>query len=181
MNYHTISLVIAFAAFLTISLVGLLTAVLREEDRQSQPYAPFSFSRFQLWLWTLVITPLFTINWGYVHPDNPEINETSLILLSISGALTLTSAVITQVHVNTKGTVKLTRDSKNFFYDILTDDKGQFSIGRLQNLVFTFVFVAIYIIYFFGHHNKYVDFHPYVYTLMGISTSTYLFGKAMHN
>ena len=180
MNYHIISIILSIISFLVIFLVGLLTQILREENRLTNPLAPFSFSRVQLWLWTLIIIPLFSLNWGFANPEEPAINETSLILLSISGALTLTSAVIAQVHLNAKQAVKATNDSKNFFYDILVDDHGQFSIGRLQNFVFTLVFAVIYISIFFNNDFKYADFQPYVYTLMGVSSGTYLFSKALH-
>lgn len=178
MYYSVISIILSVSCFIIILLVGLLTQILREENRLSIPLAPYSFSRFQLWLWTLIIIPIFSLHWGYVNSSGITINETSLILLSISGALTLTSTVITQVHANAKQKVKTDNNSKNFFYDVLVDDKGQFSIGRLQNFVFTFVFAVIYVTIFFKH-CRYADFEPYVYVLMGISSGTYLFGKAL--
>ena len=182
MTYPIISSILSIVCFIIILLVGLLTSLLREENRVSKPYARFSFSRVQLWLWTLVIIPLFALNWGFVNSGKPFINETSLVLLGISGASTLTSAIITAVHLsngNNKSALKVGKDSKNFFYDILTDDHDQFSIGRLQNFVFTLVFIVIYVTYFFSNGKVYIDFNPLVYTLMGISAGTYLFAKAL--
>ena len=76
--------------------------------------------------------------------------------------------------------MKVKKNSKNFFFDILTDDDSQFSIARLQNFVFTLVFITIYITYFFTNWKDYINFQPYVYILMGISSGTYLFAKGMY-
>jgi len=179
MNYHIISIILSITCFIIILLVGILTQILREGYRPDAALAPFSFSRVQLWLWTLIIIPIFALNWGFVNPTKPEINPTSLILLSISGAITLTSAVISQIHMNANQLTKMKNDTKGFFYDILVDDQGQLSIARLQNFVFTIVFATIYVTIFFSNGHKYADFDDYVYALMGISSGTYLFGKAL--
>jgi hypothetical protein len=175
MNYSAISIILSISCFIVILLVGLLTSILRATKEITSPY---SFSRFQLWLWTLIIIPIFSLKWGHSDVLEVTINETSLILLSISGALTLTSTVITHVHVKARQKVKADLPSKNFFFDILVDENGQFSIGRLQNFVFTLVFAVIYITYFFKK-SDYVEFENYVFVLMGISSGTYLFGKAL--
>lgn len=191
-----LSVVLAIAMALLILVTAFIPGanLLRE---QVDPRSKFSFSKFQLWLWTLIISPCVALHWGY-HYSSPEfdyINATSLILLAISGTTTLTSSIIKQVqfsgqksdgnYLASKGltTLKSIGDSKGFWEDILSDDNGQISIARLQNLIFTFIFLAVYIAIFFKDKDmQYVDFgpsgsHPYV--LMGISSGTYLVARGM--
>lgn len=78
-----------------------------------------------------------------------------------------------------KTILKINRDSVNFWSDILSDDDGQLSIVRLQQLIFTIAYVVIYISTFFNSHMKYPEFDNYAFVLMGISTGTYLLGKGM--
>jgi hypothetical protein len=157
----------------------------------------FSFSKFQLWLWTLIICPIFCLHWGF-NADTPNfeyINGTSLVLLAISGGVTLTSTVIKQAQLSASKTNSQylsnnnlrelkaeSTASKGFFADILSDDNGQFSIGRLQNFIFTMIYVVIYATYFFKHEKNYIDFgkdSSNVYLLMGISSTTYLIARGL--
>ena len=196
MDAQTISVVIAVAVALVILITVFVPGanLLRE---QADPHSKFSFSKFQLWCWTLVICPCVSLHWGWNHTHSgfDYINATSLILLAISGTTTLTSSAIKQVQMSAKNadpgylkakgltTLKVDAESAGFWPDILSDDSGQISIARLQNLVFTIIFLAIYIIVFFTCDKMdYVDFgaagsHPYI--LMGISSGTYLLARGM--
>jgi len=69
--------------------------------------------------------------------------------------------------------------SKSFWKDILMDDSGQFSITRLQQLIFTLAYVLVFISSFFYNNLDYPDFQQNAFVLMGISTSTYLVGKGL--
>ena len=68
----TISVLLAILCFSLIFLIGILTNILREEKGGSKiEKKPYSFSRFQLWLWTLILSPAFVLNWGFNYPDDP--------------------------------------------------------------------------------------------------------------
>jgi hypothetical protein len=193
---ETLSVIIALATTIIILVTVFIPGanLLREQSRR---HAKFSMSKFQLWLWTLVICPCVALHWGYNHTETgfDYINATSLILLAISGTTTLTSSVIKQVQQsasisdpgylksNGLSALKTDADSVGFWSDILSDDNGQISIARLQNLVFTFIFLVIYVAIFFDRDKmQYIDFgtggaHPYI--LMGISSGTYLVARGM--
>ena len=189
-QYHAISIILAILVFAIIGLIGFLSYILREQNGSEYKY---SFHKFQLWIWTLTICPLFALNWGYTT-FNPVINLTSLILLGISSASLLTGIIITQINLNNQIEKRLknstinfsplkieSTSSRGFFIDILTDDFGQLSVPRLQNFVFTLLYIVIYTVYFFSNGMEYInwdkDSTPFV--LMGISAGTYLFGKGL--
>ena len=159
------------------------------EKIKNDKKAPYSFSRFQLWLWTLIIGPTFVLNWGFVNDMKPEVTVTMLILLGISASVSVSAAGITSVQENlnknipeksNKIQLKKNRKSDGFWTDILKDDNDQLSIVRLQQLIFTFTFVVIYISLFFYCHMENPEFDNSAYLLMGISSGTYLIGKGVN-
>jgi hypothetical protein len=182
-----ISIFLSASVFLFIGIVGTRSNLLKEKNTDDSKY---SFHKFQLWIWTLAICPLFVLHWGFT-PFHPAINVTSLILLGISTGSLITGIVITQTNVSSwmakkelaeKLLLKVnSATTKKFFVDILSDDSGQLSLPRLQNFLFTMVFTVIYVSHFFSNKMEYInwdnDATPFV--LMGISTGTYLFGKSV--
>ena len=166
------------------------TNLLREKDDDKSPY---SFSKFQLWLWTVTICPIFAIHWGHHSPAEPTINDLSLTLLGITVGVALTSNIISQTQKasNAKKILKNSneelpdlksesKDSVNFFINILTGDNDELSIQRLQNLVFTFVYVVVYITIFFNT-KEYPEFDLNKYLILAtISSGAYLIGKGMN-
>jgi hypothetical protein len=191
---NVISIILAIVCAGAIVWIGIKTNILRES---SLPGSPYSWSRFQLWLWTLVISPLFILYWGFEAQSMPELNDTCLILLGISVGGTLISGIVSSVldsyikkdkdgnPVDEKGNLlgikaplKKYQDSKSFWADILMDDNGQFSITRLQQFIFTLAYALVFISSFFSEMD-YPDFQSNAFILMGISTGTYLVGKGM--
>ena len=73
MNPSTILSIVTLATasicFFLILIAGFKTDLLKESNVPGNPY---SFSRFQLWLWTLIISPAFVLNWGYHAFEKPE-------------------------------------------------------------------------------------------------------------
>jgi hypothetical protein len=199
---NIISIILAILCFITILLIGVITNILREaiippkipetNDKIPEPVKKkaYSFSRFQLWLWTLIIGPRFVLNWGFVNDMQPEVAITSLILLGIPASVAVTAAGITLVQMNLKNNLpeykkkfihlKSEIETKGFWTDILIDDYGQFSIVRLQQLIFTFAYVVIYISLFFYCDMENPEFDNSAYILMGISSGTYLIGKGVN-
>ena len=142
-----ISILLAVISFLTIFILAWRTDLLKE-----LPKNVYSFRKFQLWLWTLVICPLFCLNWG-CHPENiPDLNQTALILLGISAGTTVVGEMVSATQTPSKAT-KL--DTKGFWKDILSDEDGQVSLARLQQLIFTFVFIVIFIFRFFDNNETF--------------------------
>jgi hypothetical protein len=195
--------IITVISAILISLIGIYVAygtnILRESNGDT---SPFSLSKFQLWLWTVVICPIFTLHWGFhfLKDPKPTINDTSLILLGIAGGVTLTSGIITQVNKNkqakmkssglTVPPLKVDKTSQGFWIDLLIGDDQNMPVERLQNLLFTFIYVIIYISFFFSKMEtpgtevlesmNYINFSQNAYILMGISSGSYLIGKGMN-
>lgn len=78
-NFLTISWILAPIIFLIILSVGLKTNILRENQGESK----ISFSKFQVWLWTLIICPILVLHWGYSDNYIFTVNETCLFLIGI--------------------------------------------------------------------------------------------------
>lgn len=186
---NVISIILAIVCAGAIVWIGVKTNLLKESQAAGSPY---SFSRFQLWLWLLVIGPLFILNWGFQSQTVPDLNLTCLILLGISAGGLLTSGIETYVLdsyikkdkdgkrlAGEPPLKKYMESSKSFWKDILMDDNGQFSITRLQQLIFTFAYVVVFIASFFYNDLEYPDFQQNAFVLMGISTGTYLVGKGL--
>lgn len=178
--YSAISIIIAILVFLAILIVGWRTDILKEGNMAGKPY---SFNKFQLWLWTLVICPIFSLYWGSVTGHHPDINLTGLVLLGISGGTTAAAQIINNSQkanpADNPLLKSLTVQSTGFWSDILKDDTGQLSIARLQQLIFTFVYIGIYLTMFF-QKMEYPIFDSNSYILMGISTGTYLISKGLN-
>lgn len=175
---EVLPIVIAVLIFGLANFVGFKTNLLRESN---DPKSPYSFSNFQLWWWTVIITPLFVLYWG--AGNQPDLNNTGLILLGISGGTILSSSAIAAFQMTKKVTPlkALSKGSVNFLVDILSDDNGKLSVSRLQQLLFTLIYGVIFISSFFKNGSmKYPDFDENAYILMGISSGTYLIAKSMN-
>lgn len=194
--YETISIILAVLSFGIILFIGLKTDVLRETPPQDTTgNRMYSLGRFQLWIWTLVICPVFALFWGFDQLHAIDLNITGTLLLGIPSGVALTANVISSSqsgniseadHVTAMATpdagiLKMHQTSKNFFVDLISDDQGNLSLGRLQQLIFTFLFVVIYITTFFsGHMQSLPEFQNEVFILMGISSGTYLVSKGLN-
>jgi len=174
-----VAIILAILAVIIILAVGIFSPVLRESPTGGAAgKAPYSFARLQLFLWTLVILPIFSLHWG--NCSCVTITETCLVLLGISSGTTVTAAIVTTAQLGAgKIALKVNRQSVNFWTDILTDDHGNFSVVRLQQLVFTLVYIGIFITEYFAS-NDYPKFDPTAYTLMGISAGSYVVGKGLN-
>ncbi len=194
MPQQIISIVAAIVVFAIVLILGIKTKLLREKDL---PDSPYSLSKFQLWLWTIVLGPAFILHWGY-HGDT-HINNTFLVLIGISASVTLTSGMVTQANVArnnanlakglTSTPLKANGSSSGFWIDLLKGDSDTLSVERLQHLVFTFVYLCIYVTYFFTCKQasatsaclpmNFIEFDSAAYILMGISSAGYLVGKGV--
>jgi hypothetical protein len=149
--------------------------------------APFSWSRVQLALWSIIILASFGAI--LIHSGAaPELNESTLILLGISGATTAAARAIDVSDINNPLVTSLSQDQPgvSFFLDILSDKSG-ISIHRFQTVAFNFVFGAWFITYVLGHigASPINDIMPVVadnnLVLLGLSSATYAAVKTTEN
>jgi len=184
-TYHLISIILAVICFASTMILGFFTDILHGSGIDS----PYSFSKSQLWLWTMVIIPAFILHWGFGKDAYPSINSTSLILLGISAATTVAASGVakSQNDLATTGTkLKAMLSTNGFWTDILTDDIGNLSLVRLQQFLFTLIYITVYLSVFFKDNSmQYPDFtnggKDYsAFVLMGISTGTYVLGKSLN-
>ncbi|AWI25640.1 hypothetical protein [Flavobacterium pallidum] len=90
---NVIGIILAIVSFLLISGIGLMSDVLKETPHPDNPgLPPYSLSRLQLFLWTLIIAPIFALHWG--STGAVTLNDTGLILLGISAAVMVTASAI---------------------------------------------------------------------------------------
>lgn len=185
----TFSITLAVVLFIFIGWAGLFTDMIREGSGLDKPY---SFRKFQLWVWTLVICPLVVLHWGLGPDETMQFNSTVLILLGISVGTALTGELVSNSQAeenkkkvaegNVATTVKLKQfaNTTNIIKDLLLGDGNQLSVVRLQQLVFTLIYVVIFLAHFFLHKYQYPNFDETAFVLMGISTGTYVVGKGLN-
>lgn len=119
--------------------------------------------------------------------------------------VTATSGLLSQISENRKRehalkglpaiTLKSEKTSKGFWIDLLTGNDNDMPVERLQNLIFTFIYVVIYVVFFFSYTKSgidlvtkknvftlmnYINFETNAFVLMGISSGSYLIGKGMN-
>lgn len=187
---QVISIILAIVCFGIILYVGLKTDLLRAKTTTETTTGCYSFGRFQLWIWTLVIAPIFTLYWGFLGTGMiPDMNTTALILLGIPIATTTAAHVVQESQEKSAkqaqpdGTVtnlKHLREGHSFWTDLLSDDMEQLSIARLQNLIFTMIYLVIYVATFFQMKLAILpEFGDKAYVLMGISSGGYILGKSL--
>ena len=149
---------------------------------------PFSFSKIQMFWWTLIILSCFTFFYfytGFLLALNPT------IILLLGGVLTVAMfgkmVDNTQMEENNKPVPIRHQDleaSKGLLIDILSDEGG-ISIHRFQSLIFNFVFGLGFITSFCSlvklEMYPFIEFEPWQLTLLGISAAGYLGFKNYEN
>lgn len=140
----------------------------------------YSLSRVQLLWWTVIILCCFSIKFG-ASLIIPGLDQSVLYLLGI-GTGTITVAKLMSDSKKNKEEAKEeviehTTKSNGLFYDILDDGDG-ISVHRFQAVLFNIVFGFTFLNQFFSDVNYSMPaFNNEQLTLLGISSSTYLFMK----
>jgi len=169
-------------------------------DIGSEPRS-YSWSRVQLWWWTVIILPLWILLWG---PDGEfyQFNPTCLVLLGLSGTTTIAGRIIddreqadpavtprtpaaqataSQITDSGAAAIAVPAARTNFFTDILSDQQG-ISIHRFQALVFNVAFAFAFVLDTFSPENwskqSFPTFDPSTLALLGLSSITYVALKA---
>ena len=115
-------------------------------DTSTALVRPYSFARVQLIWWTVIILSSF-ISIFILRGDAPSFNTSTLYLLGISSATTISAALIDisdQTNPKLAGLAQNIRGD-NFFLDMLSDKNGV-DVHRFQTLVFNLVFGIWFII-----------------------------------
>lgn len=143
----------------------------------------YSFSRTQLWWWTVIIISSFIFIYGDTGVLVP-FNTTVVILLGLGIGTNLLGRVIDKSQTDRLPNGTRQQDafkSQGFLTDILSDDNG-ISIHRFQTFVFNIVFGIAFIFFFINSVNNckypFIDFSEWQLTLLGISSSAYLVMKS---
>lgn len=158
---------------------------------------PYSYSRVQLFWWTIII--LFCFTWFYaMYGVLLPLNSTIILLLGGGLAVMIFGKTIDNNQLaknrmndtnelNNQGQPIRHQDLKEtegFLTDILSDDNG-ISIHRLQAVVFNLVFGIAFLGNFFtAIQNKqypFMDFENWQLALLGISAAGYLGLKTSEN
>ncbi len=162
------------------------------KDGIANPKAPFSLSRTQMAVWTIVIanTMFFYFFAGVEGFSKIQLDQSLLILLGISAGTTLFANGMDgaqQNYIRHQNSY-----SEGFWTDLVSDQHG-ICVHRFQNVLFNiigligFIFAAFHIdeIYSAAKMNEYWSHIPTVNTqlllLMGISSSAYLTMRVSEN
>lgn len=180
--------------FLLVVTAVLLFAVLflnfkhsMLKDESTAQKKPYSFARFQLAWWSVIILASF-VTILFSKNATPELHASTIILLGISFATTATARLI-DVSDSTNAALSSAmiqnKESKGFFLDILSD-AGGVSIHRFQTVVFNAsIGIWFFVKVFNGLSNEInviiPDISNNVLILLGLSSGTYAAMKATEN
>lgn len=149
---------------------------------------PFSYSKLQLFWWTIIILTCFTVSYFYTW-RLIAFTPTMVLLLGGGLATSMFGKVIdnTQIQQNNNGVPTRHQDlqkSQGLFVDILSDETG-ISIHRFQSVIINIVFGLSFVISFFEavriFQFPFIDFQNWQLTLLGISSGAYLGFKTNEN
>lgn len=160
-------------------------AKLKGRTRFHRNNAPFSLSRVQLALWTVIISCSYIYLMfarGSNCPNPPDINQTALILMGIGAAVTATGALIDKTDIQSNVPRHQNTPSAGFFVDILSDSQG-ISIPRFQNVIWTGIAMIVYLnkVYMMKTGCALPELDQTLLALTGISNATYLALKTQEN
>lgn len=154
---------------------------------------PYSYSRVQLFWWTLIILfcyILFFALYGVLLPLNASV----ILLLGSGVAIHIFAKSMDKDQIRKNNDEEPTRhqdlhNSQGFLTDILSDENG-ISIHRLQAVAFNIVYGLGFLSAFFSalsdaSNKKYayplIEFEPWQLSLLGISAIGYLGLKSSEN
>jgi hypothetical protein len=141
---------------------------------------PFSLSRVQFCVWTIIISCsyIFLVLCKCCDMTTVVINSTALILMGISAGTTLLAGTIDQSQVSSDR--HQNAPSEGFLTDILSDENG-ISIHRFQNVIWTVIAICVYLCYLnaSGCHLPVLD--NTLLALTGISATAYVAVKQGEN
>jgi len=142
---------------------------------------PYSYSRVQLFFWTMIIFSLYLYFFAFTGILLP-VNSTVVLLLG-GGLLVYSAGKIVDFR---KAPAPAAGDgvahkTEGLFLDILSDNEGV-TIHRFQSLVFNIIYGVGFVLMFFKNVNQclypFPEFSNWQFALLGISSATYVGLKA---
>jgi hypothetical protein len=189
----TVSLALLLAFLYLGFYLAAKTALCRDESFDSTGQIikeihrrPYSYSRVQLFWWTIIILSSYIFFYG-ITGVLPPLNSTSAMLLGLGVVVYAFGKIIDQRQIKTTPPGRRIQDentSNDFFTNILSDETG-ISIHRFQALVFNVIFGIGFISSFIKGivHQQYPfpDFGDWQLAMLGISSATFLTLKTREN
>jgi hypothetical protein len=156
-------------------------------DQSAAKSAPYSWSRVQLAWWSIIILSSF-IAIFLTSKDNqvPDLDQSTVILLAISGATSITARMIDVSDMSNNIIRHQDCNSQGFLLDILSDNNGA-SVHRFQTIVFNLAFGCWFIVHVVNniHVAAINTIIPQMsdqnLLLLGLSSATYAAIKTSEN
>lgn len=156
-------------------------------DQSTARPQPYSWSRVQLAWWSVIILSSFiAILLTSKDHQVPSLDQSTLILLGISGATILTARMIDVSDAGSNLVRHQDSASQNFFLDILSDNNGA-SVHRFQAIVFNVAFGCWFITQTVTNIHS-ADINAIIpkisdqnLILLGLSSATYAAMKTTEN
>ena len=183
MNTHLYFWLLLVGFSLLVGYFDLKFGMLR--DTSSAARKPYSFARVQLAWWSVIVLTSF-ICIMTKGEGIPTLDASTLILLGISSATTVTARLVDVSDQLRTNKVIQNQDSDNFILDILSD-AGGVSIHRFQMAAFNVSFGVWFLIYVYSNLSiSAIDLIMPVISnnnlvLLGLSSSTYAALKTNEN
>jgi heme A synthase len=177
-----ISIIAAIVLVITAIWLTVKSEILK--DQSTATNKPYSYSRFQMLWWTVIILGVFILAYGFTG-NILSLNDSCLILIGISTGTIASGKIIDNTQIaNVDGMRSQNMESEGFLIDLLSDENGV-SVHRFQAFVFNLVFGIIFIVKFFESLKtgtaQYYLFSQNELILMGISSATYIGIKMTEN
>jgi len=183
MNTHLYFWMLLVGFSLLVGYFDLKFGMLR--DTSSAARKPYSFARVQLAWWSVIVLTSF-ISIMTTGKGIPTLDASTLILLGISSATTVTARLVDVSDRLRTNQLIQNQNSDNFILDILSD-AGGVSIHRFQVVAFNVSFGVWFLIYVYSNLSiSDIELIIPVITdnnlvLLGLSSSTYAALKTNEN
>ncbi len=156
---------------------------LRDSSTQKGDLKPYSYSRVQLWWWSIIIIGSYL--GVYAATGNYwDLNTTCLTLLGISTITTVSGKIVDNQQNNDQQITRSqdTYPSQGFIMDILSDENGM-SVHRFQAFVFNISFGLSFVVTVFSDLSAkaFPTYSPTILGALGVSSGTYLAMKMNEN
>lgn len=200
--HETLALIIISGIILAFFLLALFSNMLRDEVNDQHSFVagaakikqqkrllnfkstnPFSLSRVQLGIWTVVISCSYIyLQLCMENCNDTGLNVTALVLMGISAGVTAGGSIIDKREIQDGRFRHQNTPSAGFFIDILSDDNG-ISVHRFQKVIWTVIAVIIFInkVYSIKTGCELPELSQTLLWLTGISSAAYLTLKTQEN
>lgn len=200
--HKTLALVIIIGIILSFFALALFTNMLRDDVNDRDLFNanaarlkqqkrmvifksnnPYSLSRVQLGVWTVVISCSYIyLQLCMGNCNETGLNETVLVLMGISAGVTTGGTIIDKREIQDGRFRHQNSPSEGFFVDILSDDNG-ISVHRFQKVVWTGIAVIIFLnkVYSIKTGCALPELSQTLLWLTGISSAAYLILKTQEN